>query len=250
MRPLLFSEQYRIRISEVNAQHQLTVPALVNLLHEVAWQHSVQLGVSVPDLLPRGISWVLSRMRLEVSNLPHLAETVSLESWIQANDRYFSHRDFEMRDSQGSLLVKATSVWGVLDMERRRIVPIPDWIAKDAVLNTERVGMEPALGKMPSVDVASYQQHFGVRWHDIDANAHVNNTCYFAWLVEALPAEFLSANRLRYLDIIFRAESTLQDGILAQAAPGPHDQPLSFLHNILNAEGRELVQARSEWVPL
>lgn len=248
--PLYFSEQYRVRISEVNAQHQLTIPALVNLLHEVAWQHSVALKVSVPDLLPRGISWVLSRMRLEIVSLPRLADSITLDSWIQANDRYFCYRDFEMRNAQGQVLLKATSVWGVLDMERRRIVAIPEWVLEAAAVNAERMPVPPAPSKLPTFDTSTFEQGFSVRWHDMDANNHVNNTCYFEWLVEGLPADFLTHHELNTLDIIFRAESTLHDSVEVQAALHDAAEPEQrvFLHKILNAHAKELVQARTVWV--
>lgn len=244
--PVIVSEKFRIRISEADTRQQLTIPALVNLLQEIAWTHSVKRKVSVLELLEQGVSWILSRMRIEIYEFPKHSETVELHSWVQSFDRFFCFRDFEMQNAQGKVLLKVTSVWGILDINRRRITPIPEWIVNRMESYTDKTPLPPATGKVPSFEVADFQAEFPVRWHDIDNNEHINNTCYFQWLVETLPSHFLATHQLKTLDVIFRAEGSLQDSIVAKAANVPNE-PNTFLHKVLNDKGKELAQAKTVW---
>lgn len=236
---------FPIRIAETDAHHLLTIPALAERLQEIAWQHSETREVDVPRLLERGVSWVLSRMRIEVAELPTHNQTVTLKTWISAIDRYFYYREFQLTDADtGRSLVRVTSVWGVLDMEKRRIMAIPDFIRDQTAIYSEFEPLLPASGKLPALVDVRFSEQFVARWHDLDANRHVNNTRYVQWLIEALPAEFLDTHTLGQLDIIFRAEAMLGQVITSEANPETLD---GFLHRILNQDEQVLVQARTTW---
>lgn len=224
------------------------MPALVNLLQEIAWNHSLLWEVSIYQMLPLNISWVMSRMKIVVHRLPRHADEVCLQSWIQATDRYFCFRAFEMTLPDGTVLVEATSVWGVLDIEKRRVVTMPEWIREKNFVHEAKPALPPASGKIPSFEQFDYEKSFSIRWHDIDNNQHANNTCYFGWMLETLPADFLSTHQLRSFDIIFRAESTLADSIVGQATSSSSEGNYSsFVHKILNDQGKELAQAQTTW---
>lgn len=236
---------FSIRIAETDAHHLLTIPALAERLQEIAWQHSETRAVDVPRLLEQGVSWVLSRMRIEVAELPTHNQVVTLKTWISAIDRYFYYREFHLTDADtGRSLVRATSVWGVLDMVKRRIVAIPDFIRNETAVYADFEPLAPASGKLPALTEAVFSESFVARWHDLDANRHVNNTRYFQWLIEALPADFLDTHTLLQLDVIFRAEARLGEGITSEAQP---DGDGAFLHRLLNRERQVLLQARTVW---
>lgn len=245
------SETFSIHIGETAnvgepPRHLLTIPALVERLQEIAWAHSVTRQVDVPRLLERGVSWVLSRMRIEVDLLPTQYQMVTLKTWIANIDRYFYYREFQLTDAEtGENLVRATSIWGILDMEKRRIVAIPDFIRdRTMTYHADFDSLVPASGKLPSLTNPEFSEAFTARWHDLDANKHVNNTRYFQWLIEALPPVFLDAHPLRQLDIIFRAEAMLGQQVLSEAQS---ESETSFIHRITNLDGQPMVQARTVW---
>lgn len=249
------SVTFPIRIAETDAHHLLTIPALAERLQEIAWQHSETRDVDVPRLLERGVSWVLSRMRIEVAGLPTHKQTVTLKTWISAIDRYFYYREFQLTDADsGQSLIRVTSVWGVLDMVKRRVIAIPDFIRDETDVYTHFEPLPPASGKLPTLTTPDFSENFMARWHDLDANRHVNNTRYFQWLIEALPADFLDTHTLQQLDVIFRAEATLGEAIISEAGRSPSapiqdgsEPKCQFLHRLLNQDGQLLLQARTAW---
>lgn len=237
---------FTVRSSEVDFRGQATLPVLVSYLQEAAWENTRTLGISMYDLLEKGLTWVLSRLRVEMFAYPKHNERVTVETWASGREKVFLHRDFRIYDSERELLGQATSVWLVMDVVKRRLTPVPDFIT--AVELAPGYGPLPfAKGKLPPLEEAGFTQRFPVRWHDIDLNRHVNNTHYLRWALESLPTEVLEGQQLQEADIIFRAESTLGETIVAAAASA-REHPGVFLHKLTEeTTGKELVQAQTKW---
>ncbi|MCC9169131.1 acyl-[acyl-carrier-protein] thioesterase [Pontibacter harenae] len=238
--------EFIVKSSEVDLHGQATVPALVSYLQEAAWDNTATLGISLYDLLEQGLTWVLQRLRLEMFRYPKHRDSVTIETWASGRERVFLHRDFRIYSSEGELLGQATSVWLVMDVVKRQMVSVPEFISAVEIAP----GKEPlpfAKGKLPVLQEVRHEQQMPVRWHDIDMNRHVTNTRYLQWALEALPVELLEQQELKEMDIIFRAESGFIDTILSAAGEATEDETV-FLHRLSSTTtAKELVQAKSTW---
>lgn len=236
---------FTVRSNEVDYHGQATLPALVSYMQEAAWDNTATLGISMYELLDRGLTWVLQRLRIEMFRYPGHKESITVETWASGRERVFLHRDFRIYSEAGELLGQATSVWLVMDVVKRQMVSVPDFIMQVEVVP----GQEPlpfAKGKLPTISEAVYTLETPVRWHDIDLNKHVTNTRYLQWVLETLPVTTPDQNQLQELDIIFKAESIMGDVITGQAAPAT--QNATYLHKLTSTStGKELVQAQSKW---
>jgi medium-chain acyl-[acyl-carrier-protein] hydrolase len=237
--------QFIVRSSEIDYKGQATMPALVSYMQEAAWENTRNLGISMYDLLERGLTWVLQRMRIEMFRYPEHGESITVETWASGRERVFLHRDFRVYNTDQELLGQATSVWLVMDVVKRQLVSVPEFIMEVEIVP----GQEPlpfAKGKLPQLKQASYQQNIPVRWHDIDLNRHVTNTRYLQWMLDTLPQHILE-KQLKEVDIIFKSESILGDTVLSEAVFS--EQESIFLHKLSNQDtGKELVQAKTTWM--
>ncbi|TXK52010.1 acyl-ACP thioesterase [Pontibacter qinzhouensis] len=237
--------QYVVRSSEIDARGLATLPSLVTYMQEAAWDNTSVLGISIYDLLQKGLTWVLQRMRVEMFRYPNHREKITVETWASGQEKVFLHRDFRIYSEEGQLLGQATSVWLVMDVVKRQMVAVPDFITAVALAP----GREPlpfAKGKLPVLQEATYEQQTTVQWHHIDLNRHVNNTWYLRWALAVLPVELLEKSHLQEIDILYKAESTVGDTISATAAPASEQH--TYLHKLTNLNsGKELVQARTKW---
>ncbi|PVY39938.1 acyl-[acyl-carrier-protein] thioesterase [Pontibacter virosus] len=245
MKSVTGQSSFTIRSTETDQNGQATLPALVGYMQEAAWDNTATMGISMYELLERGLTWILQRMRVEMFRYPKHRESVTVETWASGRERVFLHRDFRVYGADRELLGQATSVWLVMDMVKRQLVSVPDFITAIEVVP----GHEPlpfAKGKLSSLEHVSYEQQMPVRWHDIDLNRHVTNTRYLQWVLETLPVEVLEKQQLSEIDIIFKAESTLGDTVAATA--GPDEEANTFLHKLTSTEtGKELVQAKTKF---
>jgi medium-chain acyl-[acyl-carrier-protein] hydrolase len=245
MKSVTGQSAFTIRSTETDQNGQATLSALVGYMQEAAWDNTATMGISMYELLERGLTWVLQRMRVEMFRYPSHREKITVETWASGRERVFLHRDFRVYSADRELLGQATSVWLVMDVVKRQMVSVPDFITAVEVVP----GAEPlpfAKGKLQQLQEPLFEQHMPVRWHDIDLNRHVTNTRYLQWVLETLPAEVLEKQQLQEIDIIFKAESTLGDTVLAMA--GPTEEANAFLHKLSSTEtGKELVQALSKF---
>ncbi|GAB3541679.1 thioesterase [Pontibacter brevis] len=236
---------FAIRSNEIDYRGQATLPALISYMHEAAWDNTVTLGISMYDLLEQNMTWILQRLRVEMFRYPKHSEKITVQTWASGRERIFMHRDFRIYSADQELLGQATSVWLVMDMAKRQLVSLPEFITALEVVPTQ----EPlpfAKGKLPQLLEATYEEQIPVRWHDIDLNRHVTNTRYLQWALDTLPTELLEQKQLREIDIVFRAEAVLGDTVISAVAPAEENDV--YLHKLSSQEtGKELVQARSIW---
>ena len=73
-----YIEKFKIRSYEVDITGRATVQTISNFLQEIAGNHAGRLGVSVDKLLAKKLTWVLSRLHLQMSSYPYWREEISI----------------------------------------------------------------------------------------------------------------------------------------------------------------------------
>ncbi|MCR9249072.1 MAG: thioesterase [bacterium] len=197
-------EKHRIRANEVDSTGYATFPALLNLMQDVAWNNSQRLGYSVYHLLEKGFTWVVSRYQFEIFNYPKHFDNVIVRSWPSSRGRLYTSRDYEILDEDRNVLISGTSLWVVLDINKRRPIPIPPFF-QELKFPDDISRKEIDKSKIPEAKEES--SVIKVRFQDIDMNNHTNNANYVSWVVEDLYNTIGEIRKPLYVDITFKGES-------------------------------------------
>lgn len=245
----LFEYSFPIRYHELDSRGQLRPVTLLNCVQDAGGIHAARLGVSVRDLRRRGLTWVLSRVHLEVERYPHADDLVKVLTWPSTREGLFSCREFEMRDRNGELFSRATSSWAVLNLKTRRPVRLQECLPDYPL--TERRAIEDDFASLPLFPEPAgdtlRELPFLVRRSDQDSNRHVNNTVYSDWALEAVPDQVADLH-LQSIEISFRAEAVYGDSILSRCVTRTSGPNAECLHQIVNSgDGRELARLRTCW---
>ena len=199
-----YNYEYEIKYQEVDGKKKLRLFNLENYLLEVAGTVADDLGFGIANLHPKGLTWILTRLSVEMYELPTHCEKVRFETWIESNAHMLSTRDFRIY-SGDKLIGQCKSVWAVLDLEKREIVnifddPIFEGCVDGEVLDMPRVRMttipEPT-GCVPHKVVYS----------DIDYNGHCNSCRYLQAMTDAYLPDYYG-KKVR-LDINYSKEAML-----------------------------------------
>ena len=75
------TSHFTVRSNELDYRGRVTMPTLVSYMQEAAWENTRDLGISMYDLLERGLTWVLQRMRVEMLRYPEHGESITVETW-------------------------------------------------------------------------------------------------------------------------------------------------------------------------
>ena len=211
-----YSYEYEIKYQDVDAQKRLRLANLENYLLEVAGLVADDLGFGIAVLHPRGLTWILTRVALEMYELPTHCEKVRFETWIESNAHMLSTRDYRIYAKKPSavssqpsdewrLIGQCKSVWAVLDLKKREIVdcfnePIFANSVDGEVLDMPRV-------RMTTIPEPTGSAPHRVVYSDIDYNNHCNSCRYLATMMDAYLPNYYG-KRLR-LDINYSKEAVL-----------------------------------------
>ncbi|MDR1660336.1 MAG: acyl-ACP thioesterase [Desulfovibrio sp.] len=244
-------ETFRIRGYETGPGDILPVQYLCAYMEEAAALHAAQLGVGMEDLLDKGLAWALTRMRLELHELPrarlsgarHPDNSIVVRTWPVVVEKLQFRRDF-LVCGEGKILARAATDWVLLNLETRRAERIPGFIGRLRPENPE-YAMPTEKLRLPGQEESGVLRRFTVRRADIDRNRHVNNRHYLEWILEATPAEIYAELLPRKIEMMFRAEAVYGDSVLARGSlPG---EGVCLYGLFREADGLELARAKIFW---
>lgn len=208
---LTYHEQFKIRASEVDVNQKATLPAICNLLQEIAGNHARELQVDITDLQQNKLTWVLHRLHVKMERFPHWRETITIMSWPSGGDGVRAHRDFLIQDAGGETIGRSLSYWLILDIQSRRPNRIPAGILESVPPKSEHV-LPLEKGDFSQLEQVDSLKTFEVRKTDLDLNKHLNNVRYVEWALACLPESVKPHN----IAIKFMAEAVLGDIVTAE----------------------------------
>lgn len=243
--PLLIkTESFTIRTYEIDNRKQATIPSLVKLMHEAAMQNVIDLKLSVWDLEPHQISWVLMRKNLVIHQLPSLGDRIKIVTHCAGFEKFFTYRDYKIYNQQDELLAYAASTWLLMDTIKRRMARIPAFI-----LGLECPPEEDCLprpkNKLPKFEKADLTKNFTVGWYDLDFNQHLNNVFYLQWMLETVPDNLLEYGQLERIDILYKLECKWKEKIVCETQIV---NDTNLIHRLVRvSDGQQLCLAETAW---
>ena len=199
-----YSYNYEIKYQEVDGKKKLRLFNLENYLLEVAGTVADELGFGIQVLHPRGVTWILTRLSVEMYELPTHCEKVRFETWIESNAHMLSTRDFRIY-SGDKLIGQCKSVWAVLDLAKREIVNIFDDPIFEGCVDGEVLDM-PRV-RMTTIPEPTGCAPHKVVYSDIDYNGHCNSCRYLQAMTDAYLPDYYG-KKVR-LDINYSKEAML-----------------------------------------
>ncbi|HRF40485.1 MAG TPA: thioesterase [Saprospiraceae bacterium] len=246
---LVHRSAFVIRSYEIDPHKIASAPALVRIMQEASMEHVMRLQLSVWDLEPRGLSWVLMRQRLHFERLPRLGETVEIITHPSAFERVFTHRDYRMYDAAGQEIAQASTTWLLMQTATRRMARIPaDMLAYNELLPASDSHLARAAEVLPEFGTASNAIRFTIHWFDLDFNFHLTNSKYVEWLLASADEDLLRDAALSDMEVHYLAECTLGEEVISETAT---EQENIRMHRLVRAsDGKALAKARSVWKEL
>jgi acyl-ACP thioesterase len=238
---------FQVRSYETDPQGRLQVPILCQLLQEAATAHAAILGVAVESLIDSGVAWVLSRLHLEMERWPAADEEILVETWPEAASRLFTERRFDVIDGSEDRIGAISTLWLVLDLERRRPVRLPARITDR--LHEHELGSEPRkFSDLIAPDPIEHALDFTVRRSDLDLADHVNNTSYVEWAIEAVPDDVWVSCDLAELEIHFLSECHHGQAVVSRSLVIERGNETDVRHQLMRPDDdTEVARARTVW---
>ena len=186
---------------------------LGNHLLNAADFHSTHRGFGMKYLMSIQRSWVLSRLAIEIDQMPCQYEKFQVETWVESAMRFFTSRNFRVADADGRSLGYGRSIWAMIDTETRQPTDIFS-IDNGAISNWIEKEKECPIDKGGRVRVgegAELVHTIDTYYSDVDINGHINSVRYIEHVLDLWPVEWYRQHQIRRFEIAYVAEAHAGD---------------------------------------
>ncbi len=190
---------------------RLTLGVLGNHLLNCAGFHAAERGFGMATVNEENYTWVLSRLAIEMEEMPAQYESFSIDTWVEDVYRLFTNRNYAIRDKDGRPIGYARSVWAMINMHTRK--PI-DLLSVNGGSIRDFICDAPCPIDTPSrikVDTGEETASLRAKYSDIDVNGHVNSIRYIEHILDLFPLEMYRTQRVRRFEMAYVAESYYDD---------------------------------------
>lgn len=190
---------------------RLTLGVLGNHLLNCAGFHATERGFGIAELNEDNYTWVLSRLAIELDDMPYQYEEFSVQTWVENVYRLFTDRNFAILDKDGRKIGYARSVWAMISLHTRKPA---DLLSLHGGSIVDYICDEPCPIEKPSrikVGATEPSVQLKAKYSDIDINGHVNSIRYIEHILDLFPIEMYQQKRIRRFEMAYIAESYYGD---------------------------------------
>jgi len=208
----VLSKDFEINFTQCLPSGSLKYTELCNLLQLTAAAHSEIGGISFSDMQEFDQAWVLSRMRVEIIDLPKWKDTVTVKTWINSLENSRSVRALEMYVN-GKKMVGCETFWAVFNTKKRR--PELLTLAHDHFeLFPDVKATQEGFSKIEINPEKEEVFSKTVILSDLDIVNHVNNVKYLEWCMDLVDENIILKQKIKSFEMNFMKELSLRDQVM------------------------------------
>lgn len=242
-----YEEKINIKYSETDQNLAMKPFALLNFLQDIASKNAEDWGFGYSYIQEHNYAWFLIKYRMEFEEYPFDIQELTLKTEPRGYNKLFAFRDFELF-SDNKLLGRMHSMWSIVDINSRSIVPVPVAIPQNPYMKIfEKREDDLSFAKISAISNPTLEKTFEVRYNDLDVNGHANNGNYIVWAFEPLSFDFKNSHRIKTLDMIYKKEAKFGEKLVSQVE---FKDNFTTLHRLQNTEGEDLFLLECNWTEI
>lgn len=194
--------KYTVEQASVDGRGRAKISFLNSIIMQTADTDAYSTGFGIDTVKQENSSWVLSRYAVQIDRVPTSGEVISVDTWIGHCEKFFSVRNFILRDESGATIGTAISLWALINLTTRRPMLLEEMHEGVSLDRPEPMSRPAKIGAVRA-DISTERR---VAYSDIDFNGHLNSMRSIDHLIDMLPvSEIIESNGYR-LDINFSRE--------------------------------------------
>ena len=217
----------RIGFSECGTDRKLTLTGLIDTFQDCSTFQSEDVGAGFDVLEKLDLVWVINYWEIEIITSPKLFDRVIVGTFPYSFKSCFGLRNFYLKDENGDYLVKANSMWTLINRTRAHPEKAPDFV-QQAYTIEPKLDMTYSSRKvlLPQGDATELEKRdpIVIQPHHLDSNNHVNNGQY----VKLAMSQIGDPGNIRSLRIDYRRQAKLGDTIVPVVYSGQNERVVAL----------------------
>lgn len=204
----IYEQEFELSFLNCYPNGLLKYTDLCNFIQITAGNHADLGGISYSDLQKHDQAWVLSRMRVEIIELPKWRDKIVMKTWIKSLENSRSTRCLEMY-LNGKKIVGCETYWVTINTKTRR----PDTLALSHE-HFERFDTDATSKPTEKINTNELFETIGhkkVVFSDLDIVNHANNVKYLEWCLDYENPKKLLLSKVSAFEMNFMRELNLND---------------------------------------
>lgn len=200
--------------------HRLFMGHLGNHMLNAADFHSRDRGFGMDYLNSINKTWVLSRLAIEMDDMPRQYEKFYVETWVESAMRFFTNRNFRVvaatddpsSDTQQpspKVYGYGRSIWAMIDTVTRQPCNLLE-INDGSILEYVEKEKENPMDKLSRVKMdenAELVRTIETNYNDVDINGHINSVKYIEHVLDLFTLDWYKEHMMKRFDIAYVAEA-------------------------------------------
>ena len=207
----IFHSQANLYFSQCQADRDLSLHELLKITSDTAVEDYRRRGLSRENLMASGFAVLVSRCSYRIKKWPQENDFVEIVTWEEKPLALQLMRCYKVLDNSGDVLVSGKSTWSVIDADTWKLIPTKNFTVRKAPDFSIELDCD-APKKIVLPEKMELVEERQIRFSDLDANSHVNNSRYAAFVEDALPKEW-QVRKAKNFKINFLKEATLGEKI-------------------------------------
>ena len=200
----IYQQNFTVTDNVIDCYGRLKPSMILYYVQEVAGRHFDRIAMDYDTLAEKGMIWVITRQKVQVTRIPVRGETIRVETWPMPNTRVAYPRSVVAYDEKGEEVFRSISIWVLMDIHSRAmILPGKSGISVPGTLRGNELAVPNAL---PAKQLRNCRSR-SVCFTDLDRNGHMNNTRYLDWIADLLPSAFHSGHNVKEFTVCYLSEA-------------------------------------------
>ena len=116
----IYQEKIFINSNDVDDHYDLKISTIFKYLQQTATNHAELIGLGMKDTFDKGMFWVITRMHVKILKMPKMLETLTVITHPGNMMMFLFPRFHEIYNEKGELVIVASSIWALLDVNTHK----------------------------------------------------------------------------------------------------------------------------------
>lgn len=246
---------YFLSANDANAEGVLSYSSLTSNIIDIATDHANSLEIGNPYMTEMNAGWILSRLTIDMEELPLVNSQYVIKTWIEDFNRHYSARCFRISSIEGKIYGYCRSIWLVIEATTHKNLGLSHFNLPPELILGEKAPIPTQEKHFPIVEkpeqlsgksiLADHAPFFYVfKYCDLDFYRHVNTVRYIIMLLNQFTLQEHDDTRVKRIELSFLHEASYGMETILLRSDSKEDPMLSSFQLSDAKTGNALLFAR------